>query len=39
MYSLLLRNVCGCPDIPDLKEFGYIAEQFLQNNYNQVCRR
>ena len=25
--------------IPDLKEFGYIAEQFLQNNYNQVCRR
>ena len=25
--------------IPDLKEFGYVAEQFLQNNYNQVCRR
>ena len=25
--------------IPDLKEFGYVAEQFLQNNYNQICRR
>jgi len=25
--------------IPDLKEFGYISEQFLQNNYNQICRR
>lgn len=25
--------------IPDLKEFGYVAEQFLQNNYNQVCQR
>jgi len=24
--------------IPDLKEFGYVSAQFLQNNYNYVCR-
>lgn|GEM_PF-1856023 len=24
--------------IPDLKEFGYVSAQFLQNNYNNICR-
>lgn len=25
--------------IPQLKEFGYVAAEFLQNNYNHVCDR
>lgn len=24
--------------IPDLKEFGYVSAQFLQSNYNHICR-
>jgi hypothetical protein len=25
--------------IPDLKEFGYVASQYLQSNFNHVCER
>lgn len=24
--------------IPSLKEFGYVSAQFLQSNYNHICR-
>ena len=25
--------------IPELKEFGYVTAQYLQNNYNYICSR